>query len=79
MRASPVPSWLKAAALTLPLTACQTADFNTACPPLVTYDAALQRRAAAELRALPAGAALATLVTDYGKTRDACRALEERR
>jgi hypothetical protein len=43
------------------------------CPPLVTYPAAFQKDAAAELRALPKGSRLATMTVDYGKLRDACR------
>jgi hypothetical protein len=45
------------------------------CPPLATYPPAFQERAAAELRALPPGSAVGQLVADYGKQRDACRAI----
>lgn len=44
------------------------------CPPLVTYSAAQQQRAAKELRALHGDAQLAVMIADYKKTRDACRA-----
>jgi hypothetical protein len=50
---------------------CATAGGG--CPPLVTYSAATQRQAAAELRALPAGSQLAMMTDDYGKLRKACR------
>jgi hypothetical protein len=62
------------------LTACQsTPSSRVMCPPLATYAPAFQTQAASELRALPAGAAVGQLVTDYGKLRDACRAIERRR
>ena len=43
------------------------------CPPLTTYSAEFQKKAAAQLRALPSTSPVAILVTDYGKFRDACR------
>jgi len=43
------------------------------CPPLTTYSAEFQKRAAQQLRALPPASPVAVLVTDYGKIRDACR------
>jgi hypothetical protein len=48
------------------------------CPPLVDYPADTQKKAAAELRALPPGSTVATLVADYGTTRAKCRAYEKR-
>lgn len=54
------------------LSACQTTS-GGGCPPLVTYSAETQKRAAAELRNLPKGSALAKMIVDYKKTRDACR------
>lgn len=43
------------------------------CPPLVTYSAAQQDKAADELAALPRGAQIGIMIVDYGKMRDACR------
>lgn len=54
------------------LTGCNQAS-SSGCPPLVTYPADFQKQAAQELRA--AGGKVQTLVTDYGKLRDACRAM----
>lgn len=54
------------------LASCQST--SSACPPLVSYRPEFQKRAAAELRALPRGSAVADLVVDYKKTRDAIRA-----
>lgn len=62
--------------IALPMTllaACNQVSSN-GCPPLVTYPAAFQQQAARELRA--AGGNVQTLVTDYGKLRDACRAMK---
>lgn len=55
------------------LAACQSIDDGGGCPPLITYSAQTQRLAAAELRKLPKDSALARLIVDYKKTRDACR------
>jgi hypothetical protein len=55
------------------LAACQTTS-GGGCPPLITYSAATQRQAAAELRRLPKDSPLAKLIVDYGKFRRACRA-----
>jgi len=52
------------------LAGCQ----STGCPPLVRYGPEMQKRAAVELRALPKGSALADMIVDYKKTRDAIRA-----
>lgn len=59
------------------LAGCVTANSSrvTACPPLVTYDAAFQKKAADELDTLPPGSAVGQMIADYGKTRSACRAL----
>lgn len=43
------------------------------CPPLVQYSSATQQKAADELEKLPKGSALAQMIVDYKKTRDACR------
>ena len=49
-----------------------------ACPPVVTYDAELQSRAAAEVEALPDGSAVAGLLSDYAVMRDQARACNKR-
>ena len=52
-------------ALTL-LTGCGTAGSDhAACPPVVEYPAALRDQAAAEIEALPPGAALDVFMADY--------------
>lgn len=53
------------------LSACQSTGGG--CPPLIQYDAAFQKAAAKELRALPKDSNVAQLVVDYKKFRDACR------
>ena len=57
---------------------CGTAgsDWPTAttCPPVVGYDAELQARTAAEVDTLPAGSAVADLLSDYAVMRDQARA-----
>jgi hypothetical protein len=65
----------------MPLVGCATARSDgarVACPPLTSYPPDFQRRAASELQALPAGSAVAQMIVDYGRHRDACRALEGR-
>ena len=47
---------------------------SVACPPVVGYAAELQARAAAEVDALPAGSAVAGLLSDYAVMRDQVRA-----
>jgi hypothetical protein len=64
------------AVFSLALSACQSTA-GGGCPPLVAYKAEAQRQAARELRALPKGSALATMIVDYKKTRDACRATKD--
>ena len=46
---------------------------GSGCPPLVQYSAQTQRRAADELERLPKDSAVAQMIVDYKKTRDACR------
>lgn len=53
------------------LAACQSTDLK-GCPPLVKYSAAIQKKAAAEIRAGRAPT-LNKFAVDYGKMRDACR------
>jgi hypothetical protein len=48
---------------------------RAACPPLASYPPEFQRRAAAEMEALPPGSPLAQMIVDYGRLRDACRAM----
>lgn len=48
---------------------------STECPPLVTYSKEFQAKAAEQYEALPKGSPVKTMITDYSKTRDACRAL----
>ncbi len=55
------------------LASCQTVPPAGGCPPLVEYDLATQRRAALELQVLPRDSAVARMIVDYKKTRDACR------
>ncbi len=60
------------------LGACAMAgsDANVPCPPVVEYSAANQTRAAAELEALPEGAVVVGMLSDYAALRDqalACR------
>lgn len=53
------------------LAACQSVG-GGGCPPLVTYSAVQQKRAAIELRGIPQSQ-VAQMIVDYGKMRDACR------
>lgn len=48
------------------------------CPTLKQYTPEQLKAAAAELKQLASTSALAMLVTDYGKMRDACRALTKK-
>lgn len=68
--------WASIALSTMLLAGCATAHSSRApCPALATYPPDMQRRAADELAALPAGSAVGIMVVDYGKLRDACRAM----
>ncbi|SIR07931.1 hypothetical protein SAMN05421641_1242 [Paracoccus thiocyanatus] len=54
------------ATVMISLTGCaRVASDHVACPPVVEYPAAFQRRAAAEVEALPTGSALETMLADY--------------
>lgn len=58
----------------LSLTACATAGSDTApCPPVVEYSAADQARAATEVKAMPEGAVLVRMMSDYAVLRDQAR------
>ena len=63
------------------LTACDTESskpiVRSVCPPLINYSPEFQAKVAEELSKL-SDAELKTLVTDYGKMREACRALARR-
>jgi hypothetical protein len=48
----------------------------SSCPPLIQYSPAIQRQAAQDLRALPEKSALATIIVDAKRTRDAIRACQ---
>lgn len=52
---------------------------RTTCPPLAKYPTAMQLKAARELNALGPTAELPKFMNDYGKLRDACRAIAKRR
>ena len=49
---------------------------SVVCPPVVGYGAELQVRAAAEVDTLPAGSAVADLLSDYAVMRDQARACD---
>jgi hypothetical protein len=51
---------------------------SVACPPVVGYGTEVQAQAAAEVDALPAGSALAGLLSDYAVMRDQARACAAR-
>lgn len=76
LKGGPARSWAGIALSTMLLAGCATAHSSrVTCPPLVTYPPEFQRRAAAELDALPAGSAVGQMIVDYGRHRDACRAM----
>lgn len=52
----------------------RVASDHAACPPVVEYQAEFQRRAAAEVEALPAGAAIEGMLADYHVLRRQARA-----
>ena len=49
-------------------------NMNTPCPPVVEYSAADQVRAAEEVGALPEGAVVIAMLSDYAVLRDQARA-----
>lgn len=62
------------------LAGCSSAPAVTpgaVCPPPVEYSKDVLRQAAGELRTLPSGAALETMMIDYGRERDMLRACRE--
>ena len=58
------------------LTGCATAgsETGTPCPPVVDYTSAEQARAADEVEALPEGAVIVRMLSDYAVLRDQARA-----
>ncbi len=58
------------------LTGCATggSDARAPCPPVVDYTAADQARAADEVEALPEGAVVVRMLSDYAVLRDQVRA-----
>ena len=60
----------------LSLSGCATvsSDARAPCPPVVPYSAADQARAAAEVDALPEGAVVVRMLSDYAVMRDQSRA-----
>lgn len=50
----------------------------TKCPILTKYSPEQLKSAAAEIRKLPSESQVAKMVIDYGKLRDACRAIEKK-
>ena len=58
------------------LTACAMggSEAQAPCPPVVEYSAAVQIRAAAEVEALPEGAMVVRMLSDYAVLRDQARA-----
>ena len=62
--------------VTLWLSACAMggSDAQAPCPPVVDYTAADQARAADEVEALPEGAVVVRMLSDYAVLRDQARA-----
>ncbi len=58
------------------LSACAAAgsDTRASCPPVVAHTAADQARAADEVEALPQGAVIVRMLSDYAVLRDQARA-----
>ena len=61
----------------MPAAACTTTIFKPVCPPIASYSAADQDRAAAEYDGLPSTAMLRVMMDDYGHLRKQCRALTQ--
>ena len=62
--------------VTLWLTGCATAgsDARAPCPPVVEYTSTEQARAADEVEALPEGAVIVRMLSDYAVLREQARA-----
>jgi hypothetical protein len=59
--------WLSACAM-------EGSETNALCPPVVEYSSADQARAADEVEALPEGAVIVRMLSDYAVLRDQARA-----
>lgn len=68
------PAALLIAMLWLAGCAMAGSDARAPCPPVVDYSAADQTRAADELEALPEGAVIVRMLSDYAVLRDQARA-----
>lgn len=71
---TPPPAALMIAMLWLTGCAMGGSDTRAPCPPVVEYDAAEQARAADEVEALPEGAVVVRMLSDYAVMRDQARA-----
>jgi hypothetical protein len=65
-------------ATTSPKQESQLALVISKCPVLVQYSPDQLKQAAKELKTLPSKSQVGKLVTDYGKLRDACRAITKK-
>ncbi len=70
---TPPPAALLIAMLWLTGCAMGGSDVGAPCPPVVDYSAADQARAADEVRALPEGAVIVRMLSDYAVLRDQAR------
>lgn len=69
------PGLIALATVTILSSGCARATSDHgACPPVVEYPAAVQERAAAEIEALPPGAAVEGFMADYHVLRQQARA-----
>jgi hypothetical protein len=71
---TPPPAALLIAMLLLTGCAMGGSDTRAQCPPVVEYTAADQARAADEVEALPEGAVIVRMLSDYAMLRDQARA-----
>jgi hypothetical protein len=71
---TPPPAALMIAMLWLTGCAMVGSDVQTTCPPVVDYSAADQEVAADEVEALPEGAVVIRMLSDYAVLRDQARA-----
>ncbi|MCO8146735.1 hypothetical protein NHN26_16105 [Rhodovulum tesquicola] len=71
---TPPPAALLIVALWLTGCAMGASETRAPCPPVVEYTAADQARAADEVEALPEGAVIVRMLSDYAVLRDQARA-----
>ncbi|GLS80917.1 hypothetical protein GCM10007893_17110 [Paracoccus marinus] len=71
---TPPPAALMIAVLWLSACAMGGSDLRALCPPVVDYTTADQAQAADEVEALPEGAVIAKMLSDYAVLRDQARA-----